>query len=211
MPTETEDAFVENSEPRSRSPKSIKLPLTDAGVIDWENTSEKHTKAFISAIKADPNGILDNIREEAGASSENPDEEPTGIADASVLTATNVIMVLEAIGITLIGPKFAPVLKKLHPVVAIKACTVSMEEIKPIMPAAKRIMKRYIPVKYLGQEYQDIAICAEHLLKLSGEKFKSCIELAIAIQNVESKNYNDSKSNARGVTIDGQPLGSNAA
>ena len=188
MSEDIQDAFVEsNSESRARSVKSIKLPLKEDGSINWESTSEKHTQAFIDAIKADPNGILQNIQEEAGQSSSGtPDAEPSGIADASVLAAVNAVMVVEAIGVCGIGPKFAPVLKNLHPLVAIKACSVSLEDIKPVMPACKRIIKRYVPSEYLGQEYQDLAIVGEHLLKLSSQKFKDCIDLAMKIEEMKN-------------------------
>lgn len=184
MATQTDDAFVEKEETTRRSsPRSIKLPLKEDGSIDWENSSDKNTAAFIEAIKIDPNGILDNIREEAGEST--PDDEPSGIADATVLTAANAVMLVEAIGITTLGAKFVPVLKTLHPVVAIKACSVSLEDMKPVMPAAKRIIKRYVPVEYLGQEYQDLAIVGEHLIKLSAAKFKACIDLAMEIERLK--------------------------
>lgn len=201
---DTQDAFVEsNSEVRTRSVKSIKLPLKDDGSIDWESTSEKHTQAFIDAIKADPNGILQNIQEEAGQSGVGTaDAEPSGIADATVLAAANALMVVEAVGVCGIGPKFAPVLKNLHPLVAIKACSVSLEDIKPVMPACKRIIKRYVPIEYLGAEYQDLAIVGEHLLKLSAEKFKACIDLAKEIENMKAGSAN--KPNGR-VIIDAEP------
>lgn len=171
------------------------------GSIDWDSASEKHKQLFIDAIKTDPNGILQNIQEEAGTKSAGGDE-PEGIADATVLTAANLVMTVEALGVTAIGPKFAPVLRNLHPVVAIKACSVTMEELKPIMPAAKRIIKRYVPTKYLGQEYQDLAIVGEHLLKMSGEKFKKCIELAMEIEKLKAAQAN--RPNGQATTIDGQ-------
>lgn len=184
-----DDAFVETnneSTTRARSSRSLKLQLKDDGSIDWESTSEKHTQAFIEAIKVDPNGILQNIREEAGVSGDSEgSEEPSGIADATVLAATNALMVVEAVAITTLGAKAVPVLKSLHPVVAIKACSVTQEEMAPVMPAAKRIMKRYIPADYLSAEYQDLAIVGEHLLKLSGEKFKACIALAQEIERLK--------------------------
>lgn len=196
-----DSAFVESPDERrtSRSAKSLKLPLKEDGSIDWENASEKHTQSFIDAIKADPNGILQNIREEAGTST--PDDEPEGIADATVLAATNAVMVVEALGITAIGSRFAPVLKNLHPVVAIKACTVTMEEIQPVMPACKRIIKRYVPSNYLGQEYQDLAIVGEHLLKLSAAKFKACVELAMQIEQMKTGSTH--KPNGRVTIIEG--------
>lgn len=197
-----DEAFTESQETETRKyPKSIKLSLKDDGSIDWDSTSDKHTKAFIKAVEVDPNGILDNIKEQAGTS--KPDDEPSGIADASVLTAANLVMSVEAIGVSMIGPKFVPVLSNLHPVVALKACSVSMEELKPVMPAAKRIMKRYIPVEYLGQEYQDLAIVGEHLLKLSTAKFKACIDLAMEIEKMK---VGQSKSGPNGkvTIIDGE-------
>ena len=194
-----ESAFVETDSVRPKIPKAIKLAMREDGTIDWENTSQKHTKAFLSAVENDPNGILDNIKEQAGQKV-NPDAEPTGIADATVLTLTNAVMVVEAVGITSIGTRFVPVLKNLHPVVAIKACTVSLEELKPVMPAAKRIIKRYIPSEYLGQEYQDIAIVGEHLLKLSAQKFKACVDLAMEIERMKASG---GKANGHATTIEG--------
>lgn len=186
MAEQDQDAFVESgSSDRTRSVRNIKLPTNEDGSINWEACSDKHKQAFIDAIKADPNGILENIKEEAGQTS-SPDSEPEGIADATVLAAVNAVMIVEAVGITTIGPRFAPPLKNLHPIVAIKACSVSMEDIQPVMPAAKRIIKRYVPTEYLGQEYQDIAIVGEHLLKLSVEKFKSCVELAMEIERMKA-------------------------
>lgn len=200
---EEESAFVENESKRTKSfSKSMKLLLNEDGSIDWENSSEKHKSAFLNAVEIDPNGILDNIKQQAGTSS--PDDEPSGIADSTVLAATNVVMVVEAVGITTIGARFAPVLKNLHPVVAIKACTVSMDEIRPIMPAAKRIINRYVPTKYLGQEYQDIAIVGEHLLKLSAQKFKDCVALAMEIEKM--KHAQADRPNGRAnVVIEGNP------
>lgn len=196
-----DDAFVESQESTPRkSSKSMKLNLKEDGSIDWESTPDKHTQAFIKAVEVDPNGILDNIKEQAGTST--PDDEPSGIADATVLTATNLVMVVEALGISTIGTKFAPVLKNLHPVVAIKACAVSMEELKPVMPAAKRVIKRYIPSEYLGQEYQDLTILGEHLVKLSVAKFKACIDLAIEIEKMKAGE--SSKPNGRVTIIDGE-------
>lgn len=198
-----EDAFIEtNPEERStRSVKSIKLPLLENGSIDWENTSEKHTKAFIAAIKADANGILQNIKEEAGTAT--PDDEPEGIAGASVVAAANAVMVVEALGITALGSKFVPALKNLHPVVAIKACSVTLEEMQPVMPACKRILKRYVPMEYLGQEYQDLTIVGEHLLKLSAAKFKACVDLAMEIEAMKQGTAH--KPNGKVTIIEGNP------
>jgi hypothetical protein len=203
--TDPDSAFVESAAATEsrRTPKSIKLSLNENGSIDWENTSQKHTQAFIEAIKVDPNGILDNIREEAG-SAPSPDEEPTGIADATVIAAANAVMVIEAVGVTAIGPRFVPVLKNLHPIVAIKACSVTVEELKPVIPACKRIIKRHVPLEYLGQEYQDIAIVAEHLLKLSAAKFKACVDLAIEIEQMKSAGQ-PNKPNGRVTIIEAEP------
>jgi hypothetical protein len=182
----TDEAFVEIDQTSRRTLKSIKLPVNEDGSIDWDKASDKHKEAFIEAIKADPNGILQNIQEEAGKQP-SPDAEPEGIADATVLALTNCVMVVEAIGIVGVGPRIGfPVLKNLNPVVAIKACTVTMDDIKPVMPAAKRIIKRYVPTEYLGQEYQDLAIVGEHLLKLSAAKFKACIELSIELERMKN-------------------------
>jgi hypothetical protein len=112
-------------------------------------------------------------------------------------------MVVEGLGISWLGPRFAPVLSNLHPLVAIKACTVTLEEIKPVMPAAKRIIKRYVPLEYLGQEYQDLAIVGEHLLKLSAQKFKDCVDLAIQIEQMKR---GQAKRANGGTIIDAEPV-----
>jgi hypothetical protein len=182
-------AFVEQdtttAEPsyKGRPLKSIKLAMNEDGTINWDGMSERHIDAFIDAIKKDPKGILDNIKEEA---SQSPDEEPTGIADATVLTCVNLIMVIEAIGMTTLGPRYVPVLRNLHPAVAVKACAVEMDQIKPIMAPAKRIIKRYVPLDYLSQEYQDIFIVGEHIIGMGITKFKDCVALAKEIENQRS-------------------------
>ena len=176
------DAFQESSQETTavRSAKSLKLALNTDGSIDWESSLEKHKEAFIRAIEVDPNGILQNIQEQAG---ETPSTNPTGIADSTVLGFVNLIMVGEAILYSTVGAKLATPLKFVHPVVAIKACAVSMKDIEPIMEPGKRIIKRYVPDKYLTQEFQDIAVCAEELAKLSIAKFKACVELGVEIQH----------------------------
>jgi hypothetical protein len=200
-----DDAFVEaKTTERIRSVRNIKLPTNEDGSIDWEACSDKHKQAFIDAIKADPNGILQNIQEEAGSSSApSGSDNPTGIADASVLAAANGLMIAEALLISGFGHKIAPPLKHLHPVVAIKACSVTMEEMAPVMPECKRIMKRYIPAEYLGSEYQDLAIVGQHLIKLSMAKFKACVDLAMEIEKMKN-GTTPSKPNGR-VIIDAEP------
>jgi hypothetical protein len=199
-----DDAFVETSDTPKRTVRSIKLPVNEDGSINWADASDKHKQAFIDAIKADPNGILQNIQEEAGQQpTESGEENPTGIADASVLAAANGLMIAEALLISGFGHKIAPPLKSLHPVVAIKACAVTMEDMKPVMPECKRIMKRYIPTEYLGQEYQDIAIVGQHLMKLSMAKFKACVDLAMEIEKMKNA-QSPSKPNGR-VVIDAEP------
>lgn len=202
MAEETQDdAFVESgsSDTRTRSVRNIKLPTNSDGSIDWDACSDKHKQAFIDAIKADPNGILDNIKEEAGQSQTEPD----GIADATVLAAVNAVMVVEAVGIVGIGSRFAPPLKSLHPVIAIKACSVSMDDLQPVMPVCKRVIKRYIPSDYIGQEYQDLAILGEFLVKTTIKNFKACVDLAMEIQRMQA-GAAPSKPNGR-VVIDGDP------
>jgi hypothetical protein len=78
-----------------------------------------------------------------------------------------------------------------------------MEDMKPVMPECKRIMKRYIPTEYLGQEYQDIAIVGQHLMKLSMAKFKACVDLAMEIEKMKNA-QSPSKPNGR-VVIDAEP------
>lgn len=177
-----DDAFQESGEsPARKSSKSLKLLLNTDGSIDWESSLDKHKEAFIKAIEVDPNGILQNIQEQAGEQPSAP-TNPTGIADSTVLAAANLLMVGEALLFTTIGAKLAPPLAFVHPVVGIKACAVSMDDIQPIIEPGKRIIKRYVPDKYLTAEFQDIAVCAEHLAKLSVAKFKACVELGVEIQ-----------------------------
>lgn len=174
----TDEAFVESiDEPIIRG-KRVSIPLADDGSFDWDNASDKHKKLFIQAIKADPQGILQNIQEEAA----EPSAE-SGIADATVVAAANVILAVEAVGFTTIGARAVPVLKNLHPIVAIKACSVTEEEMKPVMPAAKRIIARYIPPDVM--KYQDFVVVGEHLMKLSAIKFKACVDLAMEIERVK--------------------------
>lgn len=175
----TETAFVESPDdesPRIKA-KRITLPISEDGSIDWDNASDKHKKIFIEAIKSDPNGILQNIKEEAA--------EPSGpaIADASVVAAANLILSVEAIGFTTIGARAVPVLHNLHPLVAIKACTVTAEEMEPVMEPAKRILAELIPPEVM--KYQDWVVVGEHLLKLSAIKFKACVDLAMEIERVK--------------------------
>ena len=91
-----EEAFVEGSEIPKRTVKNIRLPINEAGQIDWDSASDKHKQAFIDAIKADPNGILQNIQEEAGQQPSAESADPTGVADATVLAGANAIMIAEA-------------------------------------------------------------------------------------------------------------------
>ena len=206
MEDQTESAFVESTPTteegsyRGRPLKNIKLAMTEDGVIDWESTSPRHTDAFINAIKNDPNGILKNIQEEAGKESSEAEDIGSGISDGVVLTCMNVVMITEAVLFSTVGQRFAPVLKNLHPVVAIKACAVEMDDIKPILPAAKRMIKRYVPMEYLDQEYQDIFIVAEHLVALSAVKFKQCIELAQQIEQLKYSAAN--KPNGQASVVD---------
>lgn len=191
------DAFQESTdEPIIRS-KKLSLPITEEGSIDWENASEKHKKIFIQAIKADPNGILQNIQEEA--SSPAPD---SGIADATVLVAANAILGIEAIGFTTIGTRFAPVLSNLHPVVAIQACTVTAEEMAPVMPECKEILKDLLPPDVL--KYQKFAVVAEHMAKLSMVKFKACVDLAMEIEKRKNNPAYNKVNGHAPTTIDAQ-------
>jgi hypothetical protein len=202
---EMDDAFVETADTPTRKVRSIKLPVNEDGSINWTDASDKHKQTFIDAIKADPNGILQNIQEEAGQQPvDSGSDNPTGIADASVLAAANGLMIAEALLIAGFGHKIAPPLKSLHPVVAIKACAVTMEEMQPVMPECKRIMKRYIPTEYLGQEYQDIAIVGQHLIKLSMAKFKACVDLAMEIEKMKAGAANKPNGRAN-VVIDAEP------
>lgn len=195
----TDDAFVETSDdtPRSRSRK-ISLPLMEDGSIDWDNASDKHKKSFIEAIKADPNGILQNINEEASA----PPPE-SGIADATVIVAANAILGIEAVGFSTIGARFVPILKNLHPVVAIQACTVTAEEMAPVMPECKEILKDLLPPDVL--KYQKFAVVAEHMAKLSIIKFKACMDLAMEIEKAKQNPAYGRPNGHAGVTIDAQP------
>lgn len=177
-------AFVESGAeedvPRGRT-RSLKLPMTDEGLIDWDSAQDKHKKAFIEAIKNDPNGILANIQEEAGG--EGGVAGPQ-VADATVVALANAVFIVEGVAFSTIGAKAVPVLKHLNPIVAIKACTVTQEEMEPVMEPAKRLIARYMPPSFL--EYQDFAVVGEHLIKLSAAKFKACIELAMEIEKMKA-------------------------
>lgn len=195
----TQDAFQESSDddtPRARSRK-LTLPILEDGSIDWDSASDKHKKSFIEAIKADPNGILQNIQEEASAPAAD-----SGIADATVVAAANVILSIEAIGFTTIGAKVVPVLKHLHPLVAIQACTVTQEEMAPVMPACKRIIAEYMPPEIM--KYQDFVVVAEHLMKLSAVKFKACVDLAMEIEHRKNNPAYNKVNGHAPVTIDAQ-------
>lgn len=195
-----DDAFVESDNPR-RASKKLSLPLMEDGSIDWDNASDKHKSLFIDAIKADPNGILQNIREEAGNSGV---EVPGKIADTTVLAAANLVMVAEAIAVSVFpGPRMVPVLQNLHPVVAIRACAVSMEDIKPILEPGKRLIEEFIPEKYLDQKWQDLAMCAEHLAKVGAVKFKACIDMAMEIEKMKQHGY-QTANGTNGKVVDAQ-------
>jgi hypothetical protein len=195
----TEDAFVESGseeEPRA-SVKNLRLPINPDGTIDWDSASQKHKDAFVQAIKSDPNGILQNIQEEAGqAVSEDGD---SGIADSTVVALANAIFIVEGVAFAVVGKRVVPVLANLHPFVAIKACTVTHEDMEPVMEPAKRIVARFTPAKWL--QYQDFAVVGEHLLKLSAQKFQACVELAQRIEQM--KNGQARKPNG-GVVIDAE-------
>jgi len=193
----TNDAFVENSEEEYVSSiKNLRLPVNPDGTIDWESASQKHKDAFLHAIKTDPNGILQNIQEEAGESVTDSGGE---IADSTVVALANAIFIVEGVAFATIGKRIVPVLSNLHPFVAIKACTVTREDMEPVMEPAKRIVARLTPSKWL--QYQDFAVVGEHLLKLSAEKFKACIDLA---QKIEQMKNGISRKPNGGVVIDAQ-------
>jgi hypothetical protein len=174
------EAFVESGEEQVvRRAKNLRLPLDEDGNIDWNNAADKQKKAFIEAIKNDPAGILQNIQEEAAGAPSGPQ-----VADATVLTCVNILMTVEALGVSVFpGPKMAPVLHHLPAIVAIKACTVSMEELQPVMEPAKRIVAEFMPPQLLL--YQDFVVVGEHLLKLSAAKFRACLELAMEIEKMK--------------------------
>lgn len=180
MPNDERTAFIESGEeePRSRT-RNIRLPMNDDGTIDWESAQDKHKKAFIQAIQSDPSGILQNIQEEANAEVTGPQ-----VADATVVALANVFFIAEGIVFSIVGSKIVPQFKHLHPVVAIKACTVTAEEMEPVMEPSKRLIARYMPPQFL--EYQDFAVVGEHLLKLSTQKFKACLELAMEIEKMKA-------------------------
>lgn len=180
MTTDTRQAFVESGEeePRTRT-RNLRLPINDDGSIDWETATDKHKKAFIEAIKSDPSGILQNIQEEAEGAVAGP-----MVADATVVALANVFFIAEGLVFSTVGRKVVPQFQHLHPVVAIKACCVTQEEMEPVMEPAKRLVARYMPPQFL--EYQDIAVVGEHLLKLSTEKFKACLELAMQIEQMKA-------------------------
>lgn len=196
-----EAAFVEpesSDEPMVRG-KRVSLPLTEDGSIDWDAASDKHKKLFIQAIKADANGILQNIQEEATGT---PAKE-SGIADATVVAAANIIFGVEAVAFTTIGARAVPILGNLHPIVAIQACMVTEEEMAPVMEPAKRILKDLLPPEVL--EYQDWAIVGEHVMKLSAAKFKACVDLAMEIERAKQAGSQTRHGSNGGVVIDAEP------
>lgn len=195
------DAFIESvdEEPRVKV-KKISLPIQEDGSIDWDNASDKHKQAFIQAIQSDPQGILQNIQEEATGKSSEP-----GIADTTVVAMANVILAAEAVGFTTIGTKAVPVLKNLHPLVAIKACTVTAEEMEPVMEPAKRIIGRYMPPEVM--KYQDFIVVGEHLMKLSAVKFKACVDLAMEIERIKASGQSPhvaTSNGPNGKVVEGQ-------
>ena len=165
------NAFVEvqhETELESGSGR-ITLNLAGDGTVDWETTDRT---AFIQTITNDPN-TLEIIGEAVG------DSGPA-IADATVVGAVNAIMAIEAVAITTLGRRIAPILKNVPLPVAMNACLVSTDEVKPIMEPAKRIIAKYTPAEWL--EHQDLAVVIEHLGSLSAARFAECIKLANAIE-----------------------------
>jgi hypothetical protein len=172
MSRKKQEAFVEQPQEENDAvqPSQLTLHLAEDGTIDWTASDQS---AFIHTITNDSTTL-----EIIGAAVE--DQGPT-VADATVLAAVNTIMGVEAIAISTLGPRVAPVLKEVKLPVALKACLVTKEEIEPILEPAKRIIVKYTPAAWL--EYQDFAVVLEHIGKLSGEKFAQCIALGVAIQN----------------------------
>lgn len=196
--TDEREAFIESGgeeEPRA-SVRNLRLPVNPDGTIDWDSASDKHKKAFIEAIKADPNGILANIQEEATGT---PDAA-SQVADATVVALANALFIVEGIAYATIGKRIVPVMAHLHPIVAIKACMVTAEDMEPVMEPCKRLIARYAPPQLL--EYQDWAVVGEHLIKLSAIKFHQCLELAQQIEKMK-KGQATSGPNG-GVVIEGQ-------
>lgn len=196
-----EEAFVEpgSNEDTVVRGKRVSLPLTEDGSIDWDAASEKHKKLFIQAIKADANGILQNIQEEASGA---PAKE-SGIADATVVAAANVIFGIEAVAFTTIGARAMPILKNVHPIVAVQACMVTEEEMAPVMEPAKRILKDLLPPEVL--EYQDWAVVGQHVMKLSAAKFKMLVDLGMEIERAKQAGSQTRHGSNGGVIIDAEP------
>jgi hypothetical protein len=67
------------------------------------------------------------------------------------------------------------------------------------MEPSKRLIARYMPPQFL--EYQDFAVVGEHLLKLSTEKFKACLELAIQIENMKASGPAPEKANGHAANV----------
>lgn len=190
------EAFVENTEDQTPVVyvRNLKLPMNEDGTIDWDSAPDKHKKAFIQAIQNDPSGILANIQEEAGEQSSE-----TAISDSTVLTLTNAIFMIEGVGFSLVGRRFVPVLKHLHPLVAIKACTVTRDELEPVMEPAKRIVARFMPPNLL--QYQDLIVVGEYFVRLSAIKFKACIDLAVQIQKLTAGGIPDKANGHAGNVV----------
>lgn len=191
----SDTAFVENQEEvPAVYVKNLKLPMNEDGTIDWDSAPDKHKKAFIQAIQNDPSGILANIQEEAAG-----DSAEGAVADSTVLALANAIFIVEAIGFSTIGAKFHPALKHLHPIVAIKACTVTLAEMEPVMEPAKRIVHRYMPPNLL--QYQDIIVVGEYLARLSAIKFRQCVELGMEIEKLKASGTGKVNGHAAGTVV----------
>lgn len=168
------------------APKSsrVSIKLTGDGRIDWSSMRDKTRDQLQDALKREPR---------------SPIGVPDDIADATVLACVNAVMVVEAVGISTLGPRIAPILSEIKLPVAIKACTVNLDEIRPILPAGKRLIKKYTPAQYL--EHQDIVVVVEHLGKVAAARFAQCIALAAQLRMQASKPNGSPKVNDQPITM----------
>ena len=178
------DAFIEaNSNANDGQPTprahTIRLPLNEDGTIQWDNVKDSQKELFAKSVSSDATAL-----EMIGLADEK--KEGSEIADTTVLATANAIMAIEAVGVCTLGRRMAPILQELPIPVAVKACSISMEELQPIMEPSKRLIAKYTPAEWL--QHQDLVTVVEHLGKIGAQRFADCLKLASEIhQQIEQK------------------------
>lgn len=171
---------AESSDPRAaKSGKRITLKLNQEGTaIDWSTTGPNHKELLTKVASSDVSfqAFLENAM--GGA-------EPTHISDAMVMLSFNTLMFCEALVFAKVGPRVNPVLDYLPTEAAIEACYVSLDEMKPVLPEAKRLAEKYMPNGVF--KYQDELVVMQHFGKISLAKFQHCVALAEAIREKERR------------------------